>query len=58
MKRAAALLIQFAIVALPLGICALTQAQTEQPGPLFPAEQGGKWGYIDKTGKYIWQPQE
>jgi len=19
---------------------------------------GGKWGYIDKTGKYVWKPTE
>jgi hypothetical protein len=24
--------------------------------PLFPVQVDGKYGYIDKTGKYIWEP--
>ena len=30
---------------------------TEEVGPLFPAEQGGKWGYIDKNLRFVIEPR-
>jgi len=35
------------------------QAQETQPGPeaLFPIEENGRWGYIDRTGKVLIEPR-
>ena len=55
-------------LALSLGLLGflpcISQAQTQTLEPkevssiLFPVRVGGKWGYIDKTGRFVWGPSE
>src|SRR5258708_1071867 len=33
------------------------ESSVDEIGPLFPVEEHGKWGYIDKTGKIVISPQ-
>ncbi len=33
------------------------QKKTDESTPLFRIEQNGKWGFIDKTGKVVIEPQ-
>jgi len=33
------------------------ESEKEHPG-LFPVVVGGRWGYIDTTGKFVWEPSE
>ncbi|HKR02437.1 MAG TPA: WG repeat-containing protein [Pyrinomonadaceae bacterium] len=50
----------FAFLACLLLLCAClaaARAQEKTPGPLFPVRLGGKWGYIDRTGKIVIRPQ-
>src|SRR6266480_225689 len=35
------------------GQTASPQSHADEVGPLFPVEEHGKWGYIDKTGKIV-----
>src|SRR5262249_46183571 len=34
-----------------------TEQAALQPSALFPVKHGGKWGYIDKTGKIVIEPR-
>jgi len=39
------------------GQTASPQSPADETGPLFPVEEHGKWGYIDKTGKIVISPE-
>ena len=39
------------------GQTASPQSHADEVGPLFPVEEHGKWGYIDKTGKIVISPE-
>ncbi|MBA4389174.1 MAG: hypothetical protein C0404_14470 [Verrucomicrobia bacterium] len=39
------------------GVCACLYGAEDKPVELFPVVQGGKWGYMDKTGKLAIKPQ-
>ena len=34
-------------------LAAVAQDKGNEPGPLFPIEQNGKWGYIDRSGRVV-----
>jgi hypothetical protein len=38
-------------------LCAAVAQSQEKEKPLFPVEEDGKWGYIDKTGRVVIKPQ-
>jgi hypothetical protein len=40
-----------------VAVCACLYGGEDKPVELFPVAQGGKWGYIDKTGKIAIKPQ-
>ena len=41
-----------------LGSPVAPTSQTQAASNIFPIKLNGKWGYIDRTGKYIWKPSE
>ena len=57
MNRGTVYLICVAILVLPTAVSAQTQAQAQTPGPLFPVQQNGNWGYIDGAGKIVVEPR-
>src|SRR3990170_1437960 len=51
MKKVVFSLVWFTFLTVLMVSCA------EKEKTLFPIEQNGKWGFIDKTGKYVINPQ-
>ena len=56
MKTRALLLLSIVSVVLTSGL--LRAQTTGESISLFPVVQNGKYGYIDRTGKYVWNPTD
>jgi hypothetical protein len=57
-SRLARLSVVFVLVLFMLGGCAKdTQKSKKKSEGLFPVKSGGRWGYIDKQGKIVINPQ-
>ena len=54
MKRG---IVFFIFVCLAVLTFSCKQEETKESTALFPVEQNGKWGYIDKTGRMVIEPQ-
>ena len=46
------------LAAMAFASCCAHQVLAEESRMLFPVLKGGKWGYIDRTGHYVWKPTE